>query len=261
MRLAGKTAIITGAAQGLGEGIAKRLASEGCDLLLADMNEEKVQATAARIVEETGRRAIGIRTDVTREDDCAFMVEHAMHAYGKLDILVANAGILKAGDVTEFAAADWRKVIDVNLTGYFLCAQAAARAMIPRQSGSIVQINSKSGKKGSFRNSAYAASKFGGIGLTQSLALDLAPHKVRVNAVCPGNLLDGTLWQDSLYEQYGATQGLTKEQVRAKYEGQVPLGRGCTYEDVAGVVVFLCSEDASYMTGQAINVTGGQEMR
>jgi sorbitol-6-phosphate 2-dehydrogenase len=170
MRLAGKTVIITGAAHGLGEGIARRLAAEGCDLLLADMNEEKVQATAARIVDETGRRAIGIRADVTSEDDCGFMVEHAMNAYGHLDILVANAGILKAGDVTEFAPADWRKVIDVNLVGYFLCAQAAARAMIPRRAGSIVQINSKSGKKGSFRNSAYAASKFGGIGLTQSLA-------------------------------------------------------------------------------------------
>ena len=90
---------------------------------------------------------------------------------------------------------------------------------------------------------------------------DSAPHGVRVNAVCPGNLLDGTLWQDSLFEQYGKTQGLTKEQVRARYESQVPLGRGCTYEDVTGVVVFLCSEDAAYMTGQAINVTGGQEMR
>jgi sorbitol-6-phosphate 2-dehydrogenase len=261
VRLEGRTAIITGAAQGLGEGIAKRLAAEGCDILLTDMNEEKVQATAARLVDETGRRVIGIRADVTSEDDCAFMAEHAMNAYGKVDILVANAGILKAGDITEITSADWRKVIDVNLIGYFLCAQAVARVMIPRKTGSIVQINSKSGKKGSFRNSAYAASKFGGIGLTQSIALDLAPHGIRVNAVCPGNLLDGTLWQDSLYAQYGQTQGLSKEEIRAKYEGQVPLGRGCTYEDVAGVVAFLCSDDASYMTGQAINVTGGQEMR
>jgi sorbitol-6-phosphate 2-dehydrogenase len=152
-------------------------------------------------------------------------------------------------------------VIEVNLTGYFLCAQAAARVMREQKSGSIVQINSKSGKKGSFRNGAYAASKFGGIGLTQSIALDLAPFGVRVNAVCPGNLLDGTLWQNSLFDQYAQTQGLSPEQVRAKYESQVPLGRGATYDDVSGVVVFLCSEDASYMTGQAINVTGGQEMR
>ncbi|MDX1932990.1 MAG: sorbitol-6-phosphate dehydrogenase [Capsulimonadales bacterium] len=261
MRLQDQVAIVTGAAQGLGEALARRLASEGCQVVLTDIHEEAVRTTAARIAEESGRRAIGVRADVTRDDDCAYMVEHTMAAFGKVDILVANAGILKAGDILEFSPADWRRVIDVNLVGYFLCAQAVARVMIPRRAGSIVQINSKSGKKGSFRNSAYAASKFGGIGLTQSIALDLAPHNIRVNAVCPGNLLDGTLWQDSLFEQYARTQGLTREQVRAKYEGQVPLGRGATYEDVAGVVVFLCSSDAAYMTGQAINVTGGQEMR
>jgi sorbitol-6-phosphate 2-dehydrogenase len=132
---------------------------------------------------------------------------------------------------------------------------------VPRGRGVILQINSKSGKKGSFRNAAYAASKFGGIGLTQSLALELAPHGVRVNAVCPGNLLDSPLWQDSLYEQYAKRWNLTPEEVRRKYEEQVPLGRGCTYEDVANVVVFLASDAAAYMTGQAINVTGGQEMR
>jgi sorbitol-6-phosphate 2-dehydrogenase len=261
MKLEGKTAIVTGAAQGLGEAIANRLAREGADVVLADMNAEKAAAAAEKIAGETGRRALGMQADITNPQDCAAMVTAAVKAFGKLDILVANAGILKAADITEFELTDWKKVIDVNLTGYFLSAQAAARQMISQGSGSIVQINSKSGKKGSFRNSAYAASKFGGIGLTQSIALDLAPHGVRVNAVCPGNLLDGTLWQDSLFEQYGKTQGLTKEQVRARYESQVPLGRGCTYEDVTGVVVFLCSEDAAYMTGQAINVTGGQEMR
>ena len=261
MRLEGKCAIVTGAAQGLGEAIARRLAVEGCSLVIADVNAEKAEAAAAAIVEATGQRAIGKKVDVTDADACGIMVEEAMAAFGKLDILVANAGILKAGDITEMAPEDWRRVLDVNLTGYFLCAQAAARVMRPRKSGSIVQINSKSGKKGSFRNGAYAASKFGGIGLTQSIALDLAPDGIRVNAVCPGNLLDGTLWQNSLFDQYAQTQGLTPEQVRAKYESQVPLGRGATYDDVSGVVVFLCSDDASYMTGQAINVTGGQEMR
>ncbi|MFM7322353.1 MAG: SDR family oxidoreductase, partial [Armatimonadota bacterium] len=195
------------------------------------------------------------------------MVDAAVEAFGRIDILVANAGILKAGDIADLAPEDFRRVVDVNLTGYFLSAQAVARQMrlqepdAAGQRGSIVQINSKSGKKGSFRNSAYAASKFAGIGLTQSIALDLAPDRIRVNAVCPGNLLDGTLWQDSLFDQYAQTQGLTREAVRAKYEGQVPLGRGATYDDIGGVVVFLCGPDAAYMTGQAINVTGGQEMR
>jgi sorbitol-6-phosphate 2-dehydrogenase len=257
MRLQGKSAIVTGAAQGLGEALAQRLVGEGCSVLLADMSEEKALAAAAKI----GSGAVGVRTDVTSPVDCAAMVERAVAEFGKLDILIANAGILIAGDVLEFEPEKWRKVIDVNLSGYFVSAQAACRQMAQQKSGCIVQINSKSGKKGSFRNSAYAASKFGGIGLTQSLALDMAPHGVRVNCVCPGNLLDGTLWQDSLFAQYASTQGLTIEQVRAKYESQVPLGRGATYTDIAGVVLFLCSDDAGYMTGQAINVTGGQEMR
>ena len=261
-RLQDRVAIVTGAAQGLGEAIARRLAMEGCKgVAIVDINAEKATATAEALTRETGVAMIGVQANVASEADCAAMVERTVAAFGALDILVANAGILKAHDITEFPANEWRAVIEVNLIGYFLCAQAAARVMVEQKRGSIVQINSKSGKKGSFRNSAYAASKFGGIGLTQSIALDLAPHGVRVNAVCPGNLLDGTLWQQSLYEQYARTQGITAEEVRRKYESQVPLGRGCTYEDVGNVVVFLASDESSYMTGQAINVTGGQEMR
>lgn len=261
-RLQDRVAIVTGAAQGLGEAIARRLAAEGCKgVAIVDINAEKAHATAEALTHETGVTMIGIQANVASETDCAAMVERTVEKFGTLDILVANAGILKAHDITEFPANEWRAVIEVNLVGYFLCAQAAAKVMVAQKRGSIVQINSKSGKKGSFRNSAYAASKFGGIGLTQSIALDLAPHGVRVNAVCPGNLLDGTLWQQSLYEQYARTQGITAEEVRRKYESQVPLGRGCTYEDVSNVVVFLASDESSYMTGQAINVTGGQEMR
>jgi sorbitol-6-phosphate 2-dehydrogenase len=123
-----------------------------------------------------------------------------------------------------------------------------------------VQINSKSGRKGSFKNSAYAASKFGGIGLTQSLALEFAEEGIRVNAICPGNLLDSPLWVNSLFEQYARIQGITREEVRRKYIEQVPMKRGCQYEDVGNVLVFLLSDASSYMTGQAINVTGGQQM-
>lgn len=261
-RLKDRTAVITGAAQGLGEAIALRLAQEGCSALtIVDRNAEKVRSVGERIEQEFGVRTLARQTDITDAHQVASMVEQTVTAFGRLDIMVSNAGILKAHDIVEFPVEEWRAVIEVNLIGYFLCAQAAARVMVPQKSGVILQINSKSGKKGSFRNSAYAASKFGGIGLTQSIALDLAPHGVRVNAICPGNLLDGTLWQDSLYDQYARTQGITLEEVRRKYESQVPLGRGCAYADVCNVVVFLASEDASYMTGQAINVTGGQEMR
>jgi len=260
-RLDNRTAIVTGAAQGLGEAIAVRLAAEGCRFVtIADMNLEKAEEVARKLT-ECGIEAIATRTNVADEQSVAEMVARTVDAAQGLDILVANAGILKSGDVTEIGASDWQSVIAVNLVGYFLCAQAAARVMVAQKRGVIVQINSKSGKKGSFRNSAYSASKFGGIGLTQSIALDLAPHGVRVNAVCPGNLLDGTLWQQSLYEQYARNQGLSVEEVRSKYESQVPLGRGCTYDDVCNVVAFLASDESSYMTGQAINVTGGQEMR
>jgi len=260
-RLRERIAIVTGAAQGLGEAIARRLAAEGAHVVVADINEAGARKVAREIQRQHAHRAIGVRCDVTNEDDVAAMVKAALDAFGRLDILVSNAGILISGDVAEFPAQDWRKVIDVNLVGYFLCAREAARAMRQQRRGVIIQINSKSGKRGSFRNSAYAASKFGGIGLTQSLALELAPEGIRVNAVCPGNLLDSPLWVDSLYEQYAKRWNMTPEEVRRKYEEQVPLGRGCTYDDVCNVVVFLASAEASYMTGQAINVTGGQEMR
>lgn len=261
-RLENRVAIVTGAAQGLGEAIAIRLAVEGCSgITLADMNLEKATAAAEGITAKYGAACMPLQVNVTNEQQVSEMVETTRAKFGSVDILVANAGILKAHDVLEFPASDWRAVIEVNLIGYFLCAQAAARVMAEQKRGVIIQINSKSGKKGSFRNSAYAASKFGGIGFTQSIALDLAPHGVRVNAICPGNLLDGTLWQQSLYEQYARNQGLTADEVRKKYESQVPLGRGCTYDDVCNVVTFLASDESSYMTGQAINVTGGQEMR
>ncbi|MFA5859429.1 MAG: sorbitol-6-phosphate dehydrogenase [Elusimicrobiota bacterium] len=261
MELKNKVAVVTGSAQGLGEALAYRLAEEGCDVVIADINTDKCGVVAENIVKKYERKSVAVKVDVTNENDVDAMVNTAVEKFGKLDILVSNAGILQAFDIAEFPYANWKKVVDVNLNGYFLCARAAARVMIPKKQGVIIQINSKSGKKGSFRNSAYAASKFGGIGLTQSVALDLAPYGIRVNAVCPGNLLDSPLWNDSLYEQYAKKWGITKEEVKKKYMDQVPLGRGCTYNDVANIVVFLASEKAAYMTGQAVNVTGGQEMR
>lgn len=258
-RLESRIALVTGGAQGLGEALCRRLADEGASIAVADLNGAGAQAVAASLA-DAGHRAIGAQADVTDEQSVAEMFRRTVDELGGLDILIANAGVLRAHDIQEFPVADWRLVLEVNLTGYFLCAREAARHMAAQKRGCIIQINSKSGKKGSFRNSAYAASKFAGIGLTQSLALDLAPYGVRVNAVCPGNLLDGTLWQQSLYEQYARKWGITEEEVRRKYVEQVPLGRGCRYDDVAGVVVFLASDESSYLTGQAINVTGGQQM-
>jgi sorbitol-6-phosphate 2-dehydrogenase len=261
MVLKDKRAIVTGAAQGLGEAIAARLMREGCRVLLADLQEKQAAQTAAKLQESSGGEAGSIKCDVSSEADVEALVGRASSQWGGLDIFVANAGILISGPLVEFDAARWRKVIEVNLIGQMLCMKHALKLMAQGGGGSYIQINSKSGKKGSFKNSAYAASKFGAIGLVQSAALEVADRGVRVNAVCPGNLLDSPLWTGSLFKQYAANQGITEEEVRRKYIDQVPMRRPCTYEDVCNVVAFLASDQSSYMTGQAINVTGGQEMR
>jgi sorbitol-6-phosphate 2-dehydrogenase len=260
-RLKNKIALVTGGGQGLGQAICQRLAAEGAHVVVADLNEETAAATARDIAAETGRQTLAVTVDVTNEAQVEAMVAQTLEKFGRLDIVVSNAGVLMAEDITEFPAEKWRLVMNVNLFGYFLVAKHVAKVMKAQKSGSIIQINSKSGKKGSYKNSAYAASKFGGIGLTQSIALDLAEYGVRANAICPGNLLDSPLWVNSLYGQYAKKWGITEEEVRQKYRNQVPMKRGCTYQDVSNVVVFLASDQSGYMTGQAINVTGGQEMR
>ncbi len=259
--LPNKIALVTGGAQGLGAALCQRLAEEGCDVVVADLNLEGAEQTANIIADATGQRVIAVKVDVTNEAQVEAMVKAAVDAFGRLDIVVSNAGVLIAEAIWDFPADKWQFVMNVNLFGYMLVAKHASRVMLEQGSGSIIQINSKSGKKGSFKNSAYAATKFGGVGLTQSIALDLAEFGIRVNAICPGNLLDSPLWVDSLYSQYAKKWGITEEEVRQKYINQVPMKRGCTYADIANVLVFLASDQSSYMTGQAINVTGGQEMR
>ncbi len=260
-RLDGRKAVVTGAAQGLGAAIVERLAIEGCDVVAWDLNEQGVQETAKQIAEKTGRKVLGAGVDISDAEGVRAAMDAVDAELGGLDIAVCNAGILIAGDSIEFDIAKWRKVIDVNLVGFFICAREAARVMLKYGRGSIIEINSKSGKKGSFKNSAYAASKFGGIGVVQSLALEFAEHGIRVNAICPGNLLNSPLWVNSLFKQYAQTQGISEEEVRQKYIDQVPMKRPCEYEDVTNLLVFMASDESNYMTGQALNVTGGQEMR
>lgn len=262
MNLQDKVSIVTGAAQGLGKALATRFLKEGGLVVIADMQEHALGETATELSREySGSRVRRIRSDVTNEEDIQAAVALAVKDFGRLDVFVANAGILIAGPLLEFEVARWRKVIEVNLVGQMICMKHALRVMTQQGSGSYIQINSKSGKKGSFKNSAYAASKFGAIGLVQSAALEVADQGVRVNAVCPGNLLDSPLWKDSLFKQYAQNQGISEEDVRKKYIDQVPMKRPCVYDDVCNVVAFLASDLSGYMTGQAINVTGGQEMR
>lgn len=247
-RLAGKRAVITGGAQGLGQALAARMTGEGAQVVVGDLNCET----------DTAAPFAPLYLDVTDFASCERFCNSAAERLGGINILVSNAAILISGAVDELDADRWKKVIDVNLCGFYNIVKAARPFM--KNGGSIIQINSKSGKRGSFKNSAYAASKFGGIGLVQSLALEFAPYNLRVNAICPGNLLDSPLWTQSLFKQYAKNQGITEQQVRQKYIDQVPLRRGCSYDDVANMLVFLASDEASYMTGQALNVTGGQQM-
>ncbi len=247
--LQGKIAIVTGAAQGLGAAICERLTAEGARVVPADV------------------KGLDISVDVSNETHVKDLFERTVAQYGRVDIVVANAAILIAEPIAEADAEKWRAVMNVNLFGNFLTMKHACRVMKPNKRGSIIQINSKSGKKGSAANSAYAASKFGGIGLVQSVALEMAPHGIRCNAICPGNLLDSPLWthpEKGLFVQYlkaGKVPGAKNiEDVRQAYVNQVPMKRGCSYDDIANAVVFLGSDASSYITGIALSVTGGQEM-
>ena len=266
-RLAGKIAIVTGAAQGFGKGIAEELYAEGATVGIADMNFAGAQAVA----EALGVNAFAIEVDGTDEESVAKMVQTTVEQWGGLDLLVSNAGVAKAGNLMELEKSTFDFVTNINYTGYFLCAKYAAAIMEaqheadPEAFFDIITINSKSGLEGSKNNYAYAGSKFGGIGLTQSFALELCPYNIKVNAICPGNYLDGPLWSDperGLFVQYlnaGKVPGAkTVEDVRKYYMAKVPMNRGCFPTDVARAI-FYCVEQ-QYETGQAIPVTGGQTM-
>ncbi len=271
-RMEGKICIVTGGAQGFGEGIARGIAAQGGYVVVADLNGAGAQRLAGELEGQYGKgTAIGVQANVADEQSVAAMVREAVLQYGGLDVMVSCAGILIAGDLDSMTVDKFEKVGKVNYTGYFLCAKYASVPMkIQRQyaagyTADIIEINSKSGIEGSKANFAYAGSKFGGVGLTQSFALELAPFGIKVNAICPGNLLDGPLWTDpekGLFKQYfeaGKVPGAkSAEDVRRYYEGKVPLNRGCTTEDV--VVALLYIVEQQYETGQAVPVTGGQVM-
>ncbi len=271
-RLKGKVAVVTGAAQGFGLEIAHGLAAEGAHVVLADVNEPGAAGAADRLREMHGMgRAIGLAIDVTDADSIAKCIDRVVRTYGGFDVFVSNAGVLKAESVKTQPEKDFQFVTDVNYKGYFLCVQKAAPILAtqhkanPVYMSDVIQINSKSGLAGSDRNAAYAGSKFGGIGLTQSFALELLDDGIKVNSVCPGNFFDGPLWSDpnnGLFVQYLRTgkvpDAKTVDDVRRAYEAKVPMGRGCTTDDVMRAIFYLIEQQ--YETGQALPVTGGQVM-
>ena len=264
--LTGMVAVVTGGAQGFGYGIAKGLAALGADVAVADLNAEG----AARAAAELGKGCRGFAVNVADEASVEKLISEVVSVYGGIDLFVANAGVARAGSVKSFALKDWQFVTDINYNGFFLCTKYCAQVMAKQNQASnlwsdIVQVNSKSGLSGSKNNGAYAGSKFGGLGLVQSFALELVNDKIKVNAVCPGNYLDGPLWSDpekGLFVQYlnaGKVPGAKNvDDVRRHYESQVPMSRGCFPEDVVRAICYAVTQQ--YETGQAIPVTGGQTM-
>ncbi len=271
-RMRGKIVIVTGAAQGFGEGIARCLAAEGANIVVADLNEEAGRKTAESLdASGKGNRAIFVKTNVAEPASLANLMLETVKEFGGLDLFVSNAGVLRAGGLDAMTPEAFDFVTKINYNAYFYCVQAAAPVMklqnryAPDNFGDIIQINSKSGLRGSKANFAYAGGKFGGIGLTQSFALELAPDRIKVNAVCPGNFYEGPLWSDpenGLFVQYlaaGKVPGAkTIEDVRRHYLAQVPMGKGTNPDDVARAILYLVEQTCE--TGQAIPVTGGQVM-
>ncbi len=271
-RVAGKIVIVTGAAQGFGQGIAESLFTEDANVVIADLNEVKgIELANALNTNKSGNRAFFVKCDVSDAKSVEQMIEATVNHFGGLDLLISNAGILRAGGLDEMTPETFDLMTRVNYNGFFHCARAGAPVMKlqwemnPAHFSDIIQINSKSGLKGSNKNFAYAGAKFGGIGLVQSFALELMPFRVKVNAICPGNFFEGPLWSDpdnGLFVQYlnaGKIPGAkTVEDVKNHYEAQVPAGRGCRVKDVVRAILYAVEQE--YETGQAIPVTGGQEM-
>ncbi len=254
MRLAGKTALITGAARGIGLEFARAYIAEGARVALADINADAVAAAAASL----GPQAIDVQMDVTRQDSIDAGFDAAVAQMGHLDILINNAALFSAAPIAEITRADYDKLFAVNVAGTLFCTQAAARHMIPRGQGCIINMASQAGRRGEGLVAVYCATKAAVISLTQSAGLNLIAHGINVNAIAPG-VVDGEHWDgvDAFFAKYeGKAPGQKKREVGAA----VPFGRMGTAADLTGMAIFLATPEAKYIVAQCFGVDGGNWM-
>jgi 3-oxoacyl-[acyl-carrier protein] reductase len=250
--LADTVALVTGAGGGIGQAAALALAARGADVALHFHHNEKGAAETARRVEAEGRRAATFRADLTRREDARALVAAVVARFGRIDVLVNNAGdLVERRPLLEMTEELWRQVLDLNLSSAFFVTQAAAPAMVERRKGAIVNVSSLAAHNGGGPGAlAYAASKGGLISFTKAIAKELAPSGVRVNCVSPG-----LIGQTNFHGRY------TKPEAFAAAEKTVPLGRAGTPEEVGRVIAFLCGPDAAYLAGETIEINGGMFMR
>jgi len=256
-RFSGQVAAVTGAARGIGQACALRFAQEGAHVACLDVLDGENRAVAARCA-DLGVDALALHCNVTEPVSVATAVQAVLDRWGRIDILVAAAGIYSGSPLTEISLAQWQRLIDINLTGVFLSNQAVAPAMMAQRSGSIINISSMAGKTSWPASAEYSASKSGVIGLTRSVAMELAPYGATANAVCPGNTL--TEMVQSVAAKVGGRDGLTAEEWLQMRANDCPMKRLAEPWEIAGVCAFLASQDSRYLTGQAIEVDGGLVM-
>ncbi|MEX1255092.1 MAG: SDR family NAD(P)-dependent oxidoreductase [Dehalococcoidia bacterium] len=260
MELKDSVAIVTGGARGIGRGVALSLAREGARVVVADLPSLRAEVEETRaLAEAEGVQSLAIDCDVTDWAQVSALAQAAHDRFGRIDILVANAGVISVAPVVAMSEEQWDRVVDVNLKGTFLCCKAVIGHMMERRSGRIVTMSSQAGRRGAPALAHYCTTKWGVIGFTQSLALELAPFNVTVNAVCPGEV-DTAMWREVLLPALAGAQGGSQDEAWERYvRERVPLGRPQSPEDIGQAVVFLCRADN--ITGEALNVTGGSELR
>jgi len=252
-----KVAFITGAAQGIGLAVASAYLSQGASVVLADIAREPMERAIAEF--EDSRKAMAVALDVTNEAQTVGALRKTLERFGRVDCVVVNAGILVLKHVVDLDLASWRRVVDVNLTGAFLTAKIFAQQLVKQQTGGrIIFTSSLFGLRGGRENGAYSASKFGMIGLMQSIAAELAPQNILVNAVCPGQM--DTAMMKSLFRERAALTGRTEAAVEAALLSRIPVGRLGTMDDLAGIYIYLASELCQYSTGQSFTIDGGWQV-